>query len=72
MEERKLPEGWHKTEKFGDVYISAAGIAWTTKREGNILKSVQVDISPADIIKNTAADRVKIARRQRKYRARVT
>lgn len=70
----KLPEGWHYTEKYGEIFVSPGGIAWVVKEMPNHeLKSVPVPAKPEDIIKTPATDRVKHAAAERKrYQARLT
>ena len=53
----KLPEGWHNTEKYGEVYISPGGTAWTIQRMGDELASVAVKLSPSDIIEKSAVEK---------------
>jgi hypothetical protein len=67
-ESSKLPEGWHLTANYGEVFISPGGSAWTVQSANNQLKSIQVNISPSDIINTTAIDRVKHAQQMRGYR----
>ncbi len=64
----KLPEGWHFTKKYGEVYISPNGTAWTIQLSENQLKSIPVNITSSDIIKSTAIDKVKQAQYMRLYR----
>ncbi len=64
----KLPEGWHNTEKYGQVFITPDGSAWTIKSVNNQLQSTQVNISQSDIISTTAIDRTKHNQRMRIYR----
>jgi len=61
--DKKLPEGWHHTEKYGEVFVSPGGIAWVVKEValvtpglGNELKTVSVTITASDIIKTPAID----------------
>jgi hypothetical protein len=61
----KLTEGWHFTEKYGEVYISPDGTAWTVQLIDEQLKSIPVNITSSDIIKSTAIDRIKDAHRKR-------
>ena len=53
----KLPEGWHNTEKHGDVFISLGGIGWVVQRIGGKLESVAVKISKDEIIGKTAIEK---------------
>ena len=63
----KLPEGWHNTEKHGDVFISLGGIGWVVQRIGGKLESVAVKISKDEIIGKTAIEkRTDVIRRQTK------
>jgi len=72
--QKKLPEGWHNTEKYGEVFVSPGGTAWVVKEMPNHeLKSVAVPMTPQDIIKTSAIDRVKRALVQRRrYKARLS
>jgi hypothetical protein len=63
-----LPEGWHNTEKYGDVFISSGGIAWVVQRIGGKLESVAVKISKNEIIGKTAIEkRADAIRRQTRW-----
>jgi hypothetical protein len=64
----RLPEGWHMTEKYGEVYVNPGGIAWTIQRDGDELVSVSVQITKEDITQKPSADRVKrnLSDRQRR------
>lgn len=70
--ESALREGWHNTEKYGEVYVSPGGIAWVVQRIGDRLQSIAVKLAPSDIVKTTAVDRMKrnLADRRR-YKLRV-
>lgn len=57
----KLPEGWHHTEKYGDVFVAPGGSAWVVQQNGEHLINVTVMLNPSDIIKTPAIDRVKHA-----------
>lgn len=63
-----LSEGWHHTERYGDVYVSPGGIAWVVQQVGNELKSVSVSLTPADITKTPAVERMKHIQKERRYR----
>ena len=64
----KLPEGWHNTEKYGDVFISSGGIAWVVQRISNKLESVAIKISKDEIIGKTAIEkRTDAIRRQTRW-----
>jgi hypothetical protein len=64
----KLPEGWHNTEKYGDVFISPGGIGWVVQRIGEKLESVVVKISKDEIIGKTAIEkRMDAIRRQNRW-----
>ena len=64
----KLPEGWHFTTKYGEVFVSPGGIAYTIQLIDDQLKSIPVKISSAGIIQNLAIDRIKQAQYMRQYR----
>ncbi len=62
----KLPEGWHFTERYGEVFVSPGGIAWTIKEVetvtpglGNELKTVSVTVKAKDIVKKPAIEQRK-------------
>jgi hypothetical protein len=57
----KLPEGWHHTEKYGDVFVAPGGSVWVVQQNGQHLINVTVTLNPSDIIKTPAIDRVKHA-----------
>jgi hypothetical protein len=57
----KLPEGWHNTEKYGEVFVSPGGIAWVVQLVGSKLESVAVQLSPSDIIGKGAVEKRKDA-----------
>ena len=65
---RKLPEGWVNTEKYGDVYISPGGVAWVVQQQGDKLESVAVQITKEDIIEKSSAERTKSARYLKEWR----
>ena len=67
---QKLPEGWHNTERFGEVFVSPGGIPWVVQRNGNKLVSVSVPLAKEDIIQKPSAERVKNARRLSVWRNR--
>ena len=63
----KLPEGWHNTEKHGDVFTSPGGIGWVVQRAGGKLGSVAGKISKDEIIGKTSIEkRMDAIRRQTK------
>jgi|GEM_PF-3721654 len=71
----KLSEGWHYTERYGDVFVTEDGTTWTVRQVGNELQSVPVLISSQDIIKTPSIGRLKHAqamRRLRKSRGSIT
>ena len=49
-----LPDGWHRTEKFGDVFINN-GKAWGVKIIGDRMENIIVDITEKDILGNDHA-----------------
>ena len=66
----RLREGWHYTERYGEVYVSPGGTAWVVRQSGNELKSVSVPLTPAEIVKTPATELRKeaILRQQRRKR----
>ena len=46
----KLPEGWHSTERYGDIFVSPSGRAWGVKIIGTKFENVVVDVRAADFI----------------------
>jgi hypothetical protein len=69
MECRRLPEGWHQTIKYGEVFVTPGGEAYTIQNINNQLKSTQVYISQSDIINKTAVEKVKHAQAMRLCRS---
>jgi len=69
--ERRLPEGWHHTERYGEVYVSPGGVDWVVRQVGNELKSVSVHVTPADIVKTPATElrKAAILRQSRRKRS---
>jgi len=53
-EKINLPNGWHRTEKYGDVFVNA-GKAWGVKIIGDRLENIIVDISEKDFLGNDHA-----------------
>ena len=37
--------GWHYTDKFGDIFISTDGSAWTVQQSGDRLINVAVNLN---------------------------
>jgi len=66
----KLPEGWHHTEKYGDVFVAPGGSAWVVRQNGERLVNVMVSINPADIVKTPLLERRKQAIAKQSYRKR--
>jgi hypothetical protein len=64
----KLPEGWHFTEKYGDVFVSPGGIAWVVERQGNKLESISVPLTKDDMVKKLSEERTKNARYLKEWR----
>jgi hypothetical protein len=64
----KLPEGWHHTERWGEVFVTPGGSAWVVQHSNDRLINVTVIINLSDIIKTPAIDRVKHAQAMRHYR----
>jgi len=62
-------EGWHNTERYGLVFLSPGGIAWTVRRQGDRLANVPVKLAPGDLIKKTATEKVKANAYLKRYRA---
>lgn len=65
-----LNEGWHRTEKYGEVFIAPSGRAWSIKKNGDRLENVIVEISAKDILGNDRAFKKKDALRKQAERAR--
>jgi len=65
----KLPEGWHNTEKYGDVFVSPGGVTWVVQRQGDKLESVSVPLTKDDIISKTALEKRADAIRNQTRRA---
>ena len=57
----RLSEGWHHTERWGEVFVAPGGSAWVVQQSGQHLINVTVTLNPSDIIKTPAIDRVKHA-----------
>jgi len=51
-----LPEGWHESEKYGPVYVSPGGKAWTVQIIRDRLENVIVDVSVNDFIGKSAIE----------------
>ena len=66
----KLPEGWHHTEKYGDVFVAPGGSVWVVQQNGQHLINVTVTLNPSDIIKTPALERRKQAVAKQSYRKR--
>ena len=66
----KLSEGWHSTEKYGEVFVSPGGIAWAVQLVGDKFENVSVKLSANDIIGNNRAFKKKDALRKQAERAR--
>ena len=66
----RLREGWHYSERYGEVYVSPGGTAWVVRQIGNELKSVSVPLTPAEIVKTPAIDRLKHAQAVQRSRNR--
>ena len=60
----KLPEGWHRTAKFGDIFVSPSGRAWGVKIIGTKFQNVVVDVRAADFIGQSVIERRKEAVRK--------
>jgi hypothetical protein len=67
-ESNKLQEGWYRTINKGEIFVTPSGKAFTVQATYNQLKSVQVNISPKEIIKTTAIEKVKHAQEMRQRR----
>jgi hypothetical protein len=64
----KLPEGWHSTEKYGDVFVSSGGIAWVVQLVGDKFENIAVKITHEDITAKPSAERMKhAAAEKRRY-----
>lgn len=64
----RLSEGWHNTEKYGEVFVAPGGSAWIVQQSGQRLINVTVTLKQSDIIKTPAIDRMKHAQAMRRYR----
>ena len=60
----KLPEGWHSTERYGDIFVSPSGRAWGVKIIGTKFENVVVDVRAADFIGQSVIERRKEAVRK--------
>ena len=67
----RLSEGWHHTERWGEVFVAPGGSAWVVQRSGQRLINVTVPLNHSDIIKTPAIDRVRHAQFMRRYRERL-
>ena len=65
-----ISEGWHRTERFGEVFVAPSGRAWSVKEIGGRLENVIVEISATDILGNDRAFKKKDALRKQAERAR--
>jgi len=65
---QRLPEGWHFTERWGEVFITPGGSAWVVRQNGEHLINGTVTLNPYDITKTPVIDRVKHAQAMRRYR----
>ena len=64
----EISEGWHLTEKYGDVFVSPSGKVWSVKQIGDKLENVIVEISAEDLIQKPSAERMKhAAAEKRRY-----
>ena len=66
----RLSEGWHKTEKYGEVFVASGGSAWVVQQSDEHLVNVMVLVNPSDIIKTPALERRKQAVAKQSYRKR--
>ena len=66
----RLSEGWHNTEKYGEVFVAPGGSAWVVQQSGEHLVNVMVLVNPSDIIKTPALERRKQAVAKQSYRKR--
>ena len=60
----ELPEGWHSTERYGDIFVSPSGRAWGVKIIGTKFENVVVDVRAADFIGQSVIERRKEAVRK--------
>ena len=64
----RLPEGWHSTERYGDVFVSPGGIAWAVQLVGDKFENISVKITHEDITAKLSAERMKhAAAEKRRY-----
>ena len=66
----RLSEGWHHTERWGEVFVAPGGSAWVIQQNGDRLTSVSVTLDPSDIIKTPLLERRKQAITKQSYRKR--
>ena len=66
----RLPEGWHHTERWGEIFVAPGGSAWVVQQSGDRLINVTVTLEPSDIIKTPALERRKQAIAKQSYRKR--
>lgn len=66
----RIAEGWHNTEKHGEVFVAHGGRAWVVQRSGQRLINVTVPLNPSDIIKTPLLERRKQAITKQSYRKR--
>ena len=66
----RLSEGWHNTEKYGEVFVAPGGNAWVVQQIGQRLINVTVKLDSSDIIKTPLLERRKQAISKQSYRKR--
>jgi hypothetical protein len=67
---QRLSEGWHFTEKCGEVFVAPGGSAWAVQQSGERVINVMVSLNPSDIIKTPLLERRKQAITKQSYRKR--
>ena len=65
-----LSEGWHNTEKYGEVFVAPGGSVWIVQQSGQRLINVTVKLDPSDLVKTPALERRKQAIAKQTYRKR--
>ena len=55
----RLSEGWHNTEKYGEVFVAPGGNAWLVQKRGDRLINVAVTLNQSNIIKTPLLERRK-------------
>jgi hypothetical protein len=67
-ESNKLPEGWHDTSNYGQVFVTPDGSAWKVHIFSYAVMSFKVPVTKDDIMHTSAIDKMKQAQAMRNYR----